>query len=89
MAPADTVNQVAGSIVKAFRNEQIIAITVADLSPVVNDVTKHFKDRGFETEGIRTASGSWDISSGVGRSCTSYMALIAERDQLANGSPRP
>jgi len=47
---------------EVFRSERIIPIAVPDLTPVAEDVMKHFRDKGFEVAGGSLASGAWEIS---------------------------
>lgn len=45
-----------------FKSSQMFPITVSDLTPVANDVTEYFKQKGFEVAKEKTLIGGWDIS---------------------------
>lgn len=45
-----------------FQSAKTFRVTVADLSPVANDVTEHFQNQGYEVTGEETITNGWYIS---------------------------
>jgi hypothetical protein len=46
----------------AFRSERVFWGTIPDLTPIVMDVVRHFRDRGFEAVAEPSSTGLWDVS---------------------------
>jgi len=46
----------------AFRSERVFWGKVPDLNPIVMDLVRHFRDKGFEAAAEPSATGLWDIS---------------------------
>lgn len=45
-----------------FRSQKIVDVSVDDLSTVTEALTDHFRSQGFETEGVQSKIGGWEVS---------------------------
>jgi len=48
--------------VKVFKGERFIPISVPDLTPIGQELIRHFKDRGYEVNGMQAADGNWQVA---------------------------
>src|SRR6266545_4499320 len=62
-----------------FSSSRVVPVTVADLTPVANDVMEHFRLQGYEVTGERTATRGWHISLAKG---TVFAAVLGMKTAL-------
>ncbi len=65
--------------IPGFSSTRIIPFTVADLTPVANDVMEHFRVQGYEVTGERTPKRGWHVSITKG---TIFHAVLGMKTAL-------
>jgi|SRR4051812_16592981 len=65
--------------VPGFSSTRFIPFTVADLTPVANDVMEHFRAQGYEVTGERTPKRGWHVSITKG---TIFHAILGMKTAL-------